>query len=127
DPSSADIDPQNAPVSRHLRIVSYNSSSLEAACVPRAYMAQKRSHGPAEAGHYVRPGPAKAASLSHVVSAFRRTVVGRASTFRLTLTTSLVLLATTGLLTQEADRAAVEALSQRAAERLQGLQREADR
>lgn len=42
------------------------------------------------------------------------------------LTTALVAIATTGLLAQQADRSRTEALAERAAERLQALQKEAD-
>jgi murein hydrolase activator len=45
---------------------------------------------------------------------------------RRTLTTAVVLIGTGGVLAQQADRATIEAVSRRAAERLQGLQREAD-
>ena len=59
-----------------------------------------------------------------MASGFSRT--GVLSAFARITATAAIALATSGVFAQQADRATVEALAQRAAERLQGLQREAD-
>jgi murein hydrolase activator len=99
--------------------------------------AASHGHGPAEARHHVRRGYARQgaqtrttgpgpASFLYVVSAFRRTVSYAMPARRWAATASLIVLATGGVLAQEADRSKTEAQAQRAAERLQALQREAD-
>jgi murein hydrolase activator len=65
-------------------------------------------------------------TVSYVVSGFSRTVLYGLSAFRRPATISLIVLATAGVLAQENDRSKTEAQAQRATERLQALQREAD-